>query len=219
LSNSTSHAPGVAVAADRGQSNGIEARRARQRLEARRTILDATRELLTRSDEGDFSIRALANECGYSPPTIYNHFGDKRGLLAGVLDDGLRSLAAELDAEAPLGNPLARLRFVLLTFVRYTSRHPAFSRLWETTGRQHPPPSVAGVRAHLDEPLTELLEAGRFGAIDRSHVGQMLWAMLHGLVAVQRAEPNHPWAPELAELAVDTLLRGLTAAPDSGEVR
>ena len=192
-------------------AHGIEARRERQRLEARRAILDASRALLVGSPPGsDFSIRALADACGYSAPTIYNHFGDKPGLLSAVLDDALCALAAELDATSPTGDALARLRFALVTFVRHSADHPAFSQLWETVGRQDPPASIDAVRAHVDRPLTELVESGRLGPMDREHVGQILWAMMHGLVAVQRAEPEHPWVPELAELAVDTLLRGLT---------
>lgn len=203
--------------------NGIEARRERQRDEARRAILDASRDLVAESEDGDFSIRALADRSGYSPPTIYNHFGDKPGLLAAVLEDGLRALADELSAAAASSeDPLARLRAALLTFDRHANEQPGFSHLWQTVGRESPPPSLESVRAHVDEPITALLAAGRLGGFDREQVGQILWSLLHGLVAVRRTEPDHPWAPQLTELAVDTLLRGLTGegdAPPAGGAR
>ena len=42
---------------------------------------------------------------------------------------------------------------------------------------------------------------------------QVLWALLHGLIALPMTEPDHPWAPGLAENAVDSLLRGMTSRP------
>ena len=47
---------------------------------------------------------------------------------------------------------------------------------------------------------------------------QVLWAMLHGLITLQMAEPDHPWAPGLAEDAIDSLLRGMFA-PSRGAAR
>jgi hypothetical protein len=44
----------------------------------------------------------------------------------------------------------------------------------------------------------------------------MIWALLHGLSALQVIEPDHPWTPNLGERALETLLRGMTQ-PDSEE--
>ncbi len=79
---------------------GIEARRERQRHEARRAILDATEALLAESEGGDFSIRGLAEKCGYSAPTVYYHFGDKDGLMLALLEDGMQTLASDLFSPA-----------------------------------------------------------------------------------------------------------------------
>ena len=95
----------------------------------------------------------------------------------------------------PSPDPLESLRFTLLTFIRYSSRNPAISVLWETIGRQNPPPSVDSVRAHIEEPVDQLAASGRLGEIERAHIGQILWAMMHGVVAVQREDPDvvhHP---------------------------
>jgi multidrug efflux pump subunit AcrA (membrane-fusion protein) len=37
----------------------------------------------------------------------------------------------------------------------------------------------------------------------------MIWALLHGLSALRVIEPGHPWVPNLGELALETLLRGM----------
>jgi AcrR family transcriptional regulator len=196
---------------------GIEARRERQRLEARRSILDASHSLLVESEVGDFSIRGLADRCGYSPPTIYYHFGDKDGLLAALLDDRLAALTDELDTACRSDDSLERLRSILLTFVRHAVDHPTFSGLLETVGRQPDSrvhSSLQEIKERLDAPLQQLIDSGELQGFDTSSAEQVLWAMLHGLIAIQRAEPDHPWARGLAELAFDSLLRGMTRPSD-----
>ena len=51
-------------------------RRLRQREKARRTILDASEEMLVSDGYEHFSMRKLAARCGYTAPTIYHYFGD-----------------------------------------------------------------------------------------------------------------------------------------------
>ena len=193
---------------------GIESRRERQRQEARSAILDATQVLLSESEGGDFSIRSLAARCGYSAPTIYHYFGDKDGLLATLLNDGMRALAIELEAACQSKDSLDRLRSILLAFIRFATDHPTFSSLWGTVAR-HPgaemPEAYEDVKELLDTPVRELIGAGRFGDFDTASAEQVLWALLHGLIALPMMQPDHPWAPGLAENAVDSLLRGMTS--------
>ena len=200
---------------------GIEARRERQRQEARRAILDATQALLAESDGRDFSIRRLAEKCGYSAPTVYYHFGDKDGLVVALFEDGMQNLASDLEHSCQAPDPLDRLRSLLLTFTRYATENPIFSALWWNVSRQpssEMPPAFEEVRGHLDSTVSALVATGRLEALDKTSAEQIIWVLLHGLVGLQNAEPDHPWAPGLAESAVDSLLRGMTVAVD-GEGR
>ena len=161
-------------------SPGFEARRERQRREARHAILEATHTLLSESEAGEFSIRSLAERCGYSPPTVYYHFGDKDGLLAALLEDGMHELALELERASQSRDALHRLRANLLTFIRYATDHPTFSKLWGTVARQPGavmPPSYAEVKERLDAPVRELIDAGRLAGFDTASAEQVLWAM------------------------------------------
>ena len=198
---------------------GIESRRERQRQEARSAILDSTQVLLAESEGGDFSIRSLAARCGYSAPTIYHYFGDKDGLLAALFNDGMRALAMKLEEACQSRNSLEQLRSILLAFVRFATDHPTFSNLWGTVARQpgvEMPEAYEDVKELLDAPVRELIAAGRFGDFDTASAEQVLWAMLHGLIALPMTEPDHPWEPGLAENAVDSLLRGMTS-PSAGK--
>jgi AcrR family transcriptional regulator len=201
---------------------GIEARRERQREEARRAILDATEALLTESEGGDFSIRGLAEKCGYSAPTVYYHFGDKDGLISALLEDGMQTLAAALERSCRALDPLERLRSMRLAFIRYSTENPVFSGLWWNVSRRpgnDMPPSFGQVREHLDTTVSALIAGGRLNGLDKTSAEQMLWVLLHGLVGLQNAEPDHPWAPGLAESAIDALLRGMTLPPTAEPTR
>ena len=67
-------------------------RREQQRSDARRAILAAAESILVEDGYEQFSMRRLAERCGYTAPTIYHYFGDKLGLLDAVLETRFREL-------------------------------------------------------------------------------------------------------------------------------
>jgi AcrR family transcriptional regulator len=200
--------------------SGIEHRRARQREEARRAILDATEFLLIESGGFDFSIRSLSKRCGYSAPTVYHYFGDKDGLIDALLEERVAVLADAIERVPVSGDPLEDLRAVLRTFVGFGVAHPTFDKLMWTVsskGQGRTTPAMERLTARVQPPLVQLAESGRLGGDDIETAGQMIWALLHGLSALRVTEPDHPWAPNLGERALDTLLRGMTR-PESEAV-
>jgi AcrR family transcriptional regulator len=200
-------------------ARGIDERRERQRSEARRAILDATEALLIESGGFDFSIRSLGRRCGYSAPTVYHYFGDKDGLIDALLEERIARLADAIERVPSTADALVDLRAVLLVFVAFGAENPTFNRLMWTVsskGESRMTPAMERLRARVRPPLVELAESGRFGSADAESAGQMIWALLHGLSALQVIEPDHPWTPNLGERALETLLRGMTQ-PDSEE--
>jgi AcrR family transcriptional regulator len=125
----------------------------------------------------------------------------------------MQTLADELEHSCTARDPLERLRSMLLAFIRYSTENLVFSALWWNVSRQpgnEMPPSFGQVRERLDSTLSALVASGRLNGLEKTSAGQILWALLHGLVGLQNAEPDHPWAPGLAESAIDSLLRGMT---------
>ena len=105
-------------------------RRLQIRSEARRAILDATEALLADGGYPRFSMRKLADRCGYAAPTIYHHFGDKVGLLDSLLEARLGRLVAEL-REVPMSRDPARNLLALCSaFGRFGLRNPSHYRLF-----------------------------------------------------------------------------------------
>ena len=192
---------------------GIEHRRARQREEARRAILDATELLLIESGGFDFSIRSLSKRCGYSAPTVYHYFRDKDGLVDALLEERVAGLADAIERVSVTRDPLADLSAVLKVFVGFSAEHPTFDRLMWTVsskGQLRTTPAMDRLRARVHPPLAALAASGRLQAVDPESAGQMIWALLHGLSALRVLDPTHPWAPHLGERAIETLLRGMT---------
>ncbi|KHO24119.1 TetR/AcrR family transcriptional regulator [Mycolicibacterium setense] len=66
------------------------ASRALQRTRAH--VLDAARDFVEQHGVEQLSMRRLADEAGVSVRTLYNHFGDKEGLLAALIQRSLDSM-------------------------------------------------------------------------------------------------------------------------------
>jgi AcrR family transcriptional regulator len=192
-----------------------EARRDRQRQEARRAILDATEALLLEDGYDAFSMRRLVERCGYTAPTIYHYFGDKPGLLHALLEERFAGLLRRIRRVPRSRDPARHMRALALAFVDFGMRNPTFYRLL-TSPRPDPTPpprSAEEARALLEEPILELERAGRLHAPDVETAKQTVWVVLHGLIHLRLSRPDHPWSPHLVEVALDALLRGTVRPP------
>ena len=101
-----------------------ERRRLQSRADARRAILDATEALLVEDGYEAFSMRRLADRCGYTAPTIYHHFGDKQRLLDELLDERCQGLVRTLRRVHQGTDPVGNLRAFSSAFVRFGLRNP-----------------------------------------------------------------------------------------------
>jgi AcrR family transcriptional regulator len=198
-----------------------EARRARQREEARRAILDATEALLLEADGEAFGVRALAARCGYTAPTIYHYFGDKDGLIDALLEERFARLLAEVRQVEQSDDPLGNLRAMLRAYLRFAEANPTFYRVI-LAGRSAPdrsPPSVEAAVELMMRPWEDLEAAGRLRCGGTDAASQSLWGLIHGLTALRVARPDENWAPDLTEIAVEAMLRGLVRDEDETPVR
>lgn len=201
---------------------GIDQRRERQRIEARRAILDATEALVIESASCDFSMRSLGRRCGYSAPTVYHYFGDKDGLIDALLEERLAQLGEALDALPANGDPLADLRAVLLLSIEFWASHATLARLiWtlSSKGESRMPAVIDRVSERVGAAVRELLASGCVTGFDAETARQILGALLQGLISQRINQPDHPWSPDLAEAAVDVLLHGLTHPALNGRAR
>jgi len=189
--------------------------------EFRRAILEAARELFFSDGYGNFSMRKLARQIGYSPTTIYLYFRDKDDLLFCLCEDFYRELYQTLQGIQSEGAGLLEtLRKVLLTYVSFGLANPEHYRVAFFTN-----PTIYGSpeeflendtmsrRTYLTyrDLVTRCCEAGVLCSFDSETLAQVLWAGVHGVISAALHTRDFPLVDPkvLAEVMVDGLLKGL----------
>jgi AcrR family transcriptional regulator len=193
-----------------------ERRRLQSRAEARRAILEATEALLVEDGFEAFSMRRLADRCGYTAPTIYHYFGDKQHLIDELLEERCRAFLNGMKRVRLGGDPVENARALCLAFARFGLRNPAHYHLLSSPGvEQQPPPSAEAARALMERPLEQLAAEGRLPAgIDSTR--QAIWAFLHGFVLLRSGRTDLSWERDVLEVGLDALLASLVVPAVSG---
>lgn len=203
------------------QMQPAERRRQQSRAETRRAILDATEALLVEDGFEAFSMRRLAERCGYTPPTIYHHFGDKQRLIDALLEERFRVLVGALRTTATSADPVENLRATSVAFTRFGLDNPTFYALLSQP-RPDPdepvPPAAEEARTAMERPLVQLAEEGRLRA-DVEATQQVFWAFLHGFVLLRTHRSDVFFHADVLEVGLEALMRSLIrdAAPPSRE--
>jgi len=196
-----------------------ERRRREQTAAVRREILDATEELLVSAGYEAFSMRRLAKRCGYTAPTIYHHFGDKRGLIDALLEERFRLMVERIMRVPVADDPLATLRRQLLAFVNFGLENPTHYRLLVAQRPDDAPLTQAAEESRelIEMTLSQLARAGRLLVDDVDEAVQCIWVMLHGLVSMRISRPGYDWTETHVDVSIEILLRGLVAPSNATE--
>ncbi|WP_299309928.1 TetR/AcrR family transcriptional regulator [uncultured Croceicoccus sp.] len=75
-----------------------------------RAVFNGTAELIASGGTAALTTRAVAAKASIQPPTLYQIFGDKRGLLDAVAKDRLERFVAEKEANPPHLDPVEESR-------------------------------------------------------------------------------------------------------------
>lgn len=199
----------------------------------RERILEAARELFARRGVERVTMRELAHVIRLTPAAIYIHFRDKAALLRELVEHDFRSFSSRFARLASIPDPVERLREMGHAYTEFGITHPNHYRLLLMT------PHAADVAnagsgpialgqgspdrdayALLRATVEACIDAGRFRPEYQNvdQVAQMIWAALHGVVALHIAKGDDPWLTwqsptRTVALLIDTLHRGLTATP------
>lgn len=196
-------------------------RRGREREDLRRKILDAARELFMAEGQERVTMRRIAEAIEYSPTAIYNHFEDKDALLESLCEDEFSQLLAVLSTRPPPRSAVAWIRQMGLAYARFGLGYPNHYRFMFMTrgafGQDHQPSAPAREAfGLLRAAVKKAIDAGEFRRGDVDAVAQVLWASLHGAVALLitfRPEqfPGAPARPDLLERVMENGIRGFLA--------
>lgn len=167
-------------------------RREHEKEELRQTILKEAGELFLEQGYDRFSMRQLAELIGYSVATPYLYFRDKDDLLFTVVDEGFARFKQQLaEAAGSSDDPWERLFALGQAYVRFGLRNPVYYQLmfmWRSdfltksaTGEQSPRLEAFRI---LQDAVRYAMEAGAMEKGDVETYGDVLWATMHGVVAL-----------------------------------
>jgi AcrR family transcriptional regulator len=177
---------------------------------SRDAIVRAAVAFIEQSPAEDLSMRAVAGRLGLAPNALYYYFRNRKMLEAAVAAEGIRSIHAALEKAAARDRGAGAVRRTCHAYVRFARSHPA---LYAVMMRKHPDlPDLVAARSGLREFLQSLFAAiGQPQAASRANFAS--WALLHGLVVLEREGLlENSELPTDASHVISALLAGLSAA-------
>ena len=171
----------------------IADRRLRDRAARRRLILATARSLAEREGWDAVTTRRLSTEIEYSQPVLYKHFISMDAIVEAVALEGFGELAETLSkARRGAGAPKDELRWVAHAYRSFALENPAvydamFTRSTSLRfGTEDRPVELAAGFAELRAAVAGV--AGVAGGRDVDTLTEILWAALHGLSTLERAD-------------------------------
>jgi len=200
-------------------------RREREKLAIRTKILDAARELFVERGYDAVTMRTIAEKIEYTPTAIYYHFKDKDALVRELCDEDYGHLSTEFQKIATVADPIERLKGMGIAYARFAFEHPNHYRLMFMT------PDCGGDLAPLERKgkpdqdgyaflvwtVGQAIASGRVRPEyhDVELTSQIMWAAVHGIVALHIAKGNDKWVDwrpinQRVEAMLTLLISGLT---------
>lgn len=188
-------------------------RREREKQELRRAILDAAGELFLEHGYEGFSLRQVAEAIGYSPGTIYLYFKDKDAVLFSVADEGFNEFGRRIaGAFHSTDDPAERLRTMGRAYIDFALKNRAYYELMfmqradylaKRRGPEFKPP-IDSLHV-LQDAVRAAMEAGVIREGDVKSTADVIWALMHGVVALIISMP-FMFDEERTEKVVETAL-------------
>jgi AcrR family transcriptional regulator len=179
---------------------GIKERRDRERQELKQAILTSARAIAAAEGWQAVTIRRVADRIEYSPPTIYEHFANKEAIQLQITRVGFQALLAEIRAASvSTSDPAGRLLAAARAYWEFAWKSPELYQVMHGLGGV--PFCAPEVAAAAGEPLVEteavseataqiILRLPPMAGASPAEVADavyVIWAVLHGLVALTMA--------------------------------
>lgn len=169
----------------------IAERKKRERVEMRRIILDAAKEIFLEKGFRSASIRNIAEKIEYSPGTIYLYFTDKDAIFHALHEEGFRTMLNMMQPLQHVADPMERLLAMGKVYMDFAYHNkelydlmfimeaPIVAELnrskWEMGDR---------TLNFLKEVLLECQENGYFSGMNIEYLSFTIWSALHGMCAL-----------------------------------
>lgn len=174
--------------------------------DTRTRILAAAAELVRTGGIAALTTRGIAAAAGVQAPAIYRLFGDKRGLLDAVAEDGLAAFAAsKAQAERHL-DPVQDLRDAWQAYIAFGIGNPAVFAIMAEVGRTATlSPAVLAGMTILHDRVERIARAGWLRVPEPRAVA-LIHAAGTGTIATLLSSPEEKRDQNLADLALQAVL-------------
>ena len=160
--------------------------------ELRRTILDASVEMVAEEGVRALSFRAVARKAGVSHQAPYHIFGNHRGILEAIAREGFSSLTQAMRAGAEKRGPDAMdaLEGCGLAYVEFAWQHVGHFRvmfqqsLVNIHDSENPMQEALETHATLREIARKAHEAGYGRGLEPDGIALVCWSCVHGLATL-----------------------------------
>ena len=179
---------------------GSKERRQRERQQTRESILDAARELFIEEGFDAVTMRKVAERAEYSPTAIYVHFKDKEALMRELCTLDFQALAQAFQQVAQIEDPIERLRQTGVAYLEFAKKYPNHYRLMFMTPRPEDFEADTSYKGNVQQDAYAFLVSVVRDAMDKGSfrpdwkdpelLAQILWAALHGLIALHLVGAN-----------------------------
>lgn len=184
-------------------------------------ILQAAEKIFVEYGYDGATIRKIADEVGVSSTALYMHFRDKSQILLEICQGAFEEmLDGQRQMRRDYADPGERIKVMLKAYIEFGLAHPNAYRLVFLTRPQEGAEGDQAVIQALGRQVFEGLQAsvaeiaaqGRLKA-EVSQATQVLWAGVHGIVALIITKPYFAWADAeaLGKTMIDGLFEGLVS--------
>lgn len=156
----------------------------------RNSMINHALSIIDREGIGGLTLRKAARHAGVSHAAPAHHFGDKKGLLAAIAEQGFKQMIRQMEQAillVPAGNPLEKLKSIGMAYIEYAVKNPSSFRIM-----YHPELSMKSVHAGLEqqsrktfellmESIAECQNNGLIAAGDIREQSLFAWSTVHGL--------------------------------------
>ena len=184
----------------------------------RMALLETAAELIAADGAASLSLRKLANAVGTSTMAVYTHFGGMDELRREVRREGFNRLRDHLSAVPRTDDPVGDIGRLGTAYYVNAVTNPHLYRAMFMEGPVGDDDAPVGVDTFMQlvEAVQRCIDDGVFGPGDAFAMAQQLWAVSHGVVALQLAHLLEPQvAIECLRGAAGNIIRAFEATGPS----
>lgn len=178
---------------------------------SRDTILDIATTHVEAGGLQALSMRSLAAELGVAPNALYRHVASKAELEYALADRAGTLLLNALEKAAARKDPIQAVPAMAKAYIRFARQHPQLYaiKMRHCSPDGHEPDSYTRIWAFVMALATQLNTSW-----PPKDLAQSLWAYLHGMVELDRADLLEGHKPEVAiEVGLAIMMAGVMASP------